>query len=70
MPDATATDSVIITDLTTSADAEAFRILNEDWIGRFFTLEVEDRKLLGDPVGQIVDPGAPPSSPASAPTDP
>lgn len=57
MPDATATDSVIITDLTTPADAKAFRVLNEDWIGRFFTLEDEDRKLLGDPVGQIVDPG-------------
>ncbi|GAA3339868.1 hypothetical protein GCM10017714_17310 [Curtobacterium pusillum] len=57
MPDAPATDSLIITDITTSADAEAFRVLNEAWISRFFTLEDEDRKLLGDPVGQIVEPG-------------
>lgn len=57
MPDATTAESVTIADIATAADAEAFRILNEDWIGRFFTLEDEDRKLLGDPVGQIVEPG-------------
>lgn len=63
MPDATTTDAftitdaLTITDIASTADAEAFRVLNEDWISRFFTLEDEDRKLLGDPVGQIVEPG-------------
>ncbi|WIB78379.1 GNAT family N-acetyltransferase [Curtobacterium sp. MCPF17_002] len=57
MPDATTSDALTIDDLATAADADAFRILNEDWIGRFFTLEDEDRKLLGDPLGQIVEPG-------------
>lgn len=57
MPDATTTDAVTISDITTTADAEAFRLLNEAWISRFFTLEDEDRKLLGDPIGQIVEPG-------------
>ncbi|WIB61105.1 GNAT family N-acetyltransferase [Curtobacterium sp. MCLR17_007] len=54
MPD---TASVTIADLASPADAEAFRTLNEAWISRFFTLEDEDRKLLGDPVGQIIEPG-------------
>ncbi|MBT2501436.1 GNAT family N-acetyltransferase [Curtobacterium sp. ISL-83] len=55
MPDVMPT--LLITDIATTADAEAFRLLNEAWITRFFTLEDEDRKLLGDPVGQIVEPG-------------
>lgn len=69
MPDATSTDtrpatdpasasaSVSIDDIATAADAEAFRVLNEEWIARFFTIEDEDRKFLGDPFGQIVQPG-------------
>jgi predicted N-acetyltransferase YhbS len=57
MPDATTTEPVIIADIASAADAEAFRVLNEEWIGRFFTLEDEDRKLLGDPFGQIIEPG-------------
>lgn len=57
MPDATTADALTITDIASTADAEAFRVLNEAWISRFFTLEDEDRKLLGDPVGQIVEPG-------------
>ena len=62
MPDATTTDSpatavITIADIATPADADAFRTLNEAWIGTFFTLEDEDRKLLGDPFGQIVEPG-------------
>ncbi len=57
MPDTAITDTLVITDLATPAEADAFRTLNEAWIGRFFTLEDEDRKLLGDPVGQIVEPG-------------
>jgi len=57
MPDTASTDALTIVDIATPADAEAFRVLNEEWISRFFTLEDEDRKLLGDPVGQIVEPG-------------
>jgi putative acetyltransferase len=38
-------------------DAEAFRRLNEEWIDRYFRLEEKDRKMLGDPQGQILDPG-------------
>jgi putative acetyltransferase len=57
MPEATTAPTVTIEDLATPADALAFRTLNEAWISRFFTLEDEDRKLLGDPVGQIVQPG-------------
>lgn len=57
MPDATTADALTITDIASTADAEAFRLLNEAWISRFFTLEDEDRKLLGDPLGQIVEPG-------------
>lgn len=54
MPD---TVSVIIDDLRTPADAEAFRTLNEAWITRFFTLEDADRAILGDPAGRIIEPG-------------
>jgi len=53
----TDTTTVTIDDLATPADADAFRALNEAWISRFFRLEEEDRKLLGDPVGHIVEPG-------------
>lgn len=54
MPD---TASVVIDDLTTPADALAFRTLNEAWITRFFALEDADRAILGDPVGRVVEPG-------------
>ncbi|MCY1694478.1 GNAT family N-acetyltransferase [Curtobacterium sp. SL109] len=54
MPD---TASVIIDDLRTPADADAFRTLNEAWITRFFTLEDADRAILGDPAGCIIEPG-------------
>lgn len=49
--------TVTIADLATPADAVAFRTLNEAWITRFFTLEDEDRRYLGDPVGHVVEPG-------------
>lgn len=55
MPDATHT--LTIAELSSPADAEAFRTLNEAWIERYFTLEDEDRAILGDPVGRIVEPG-------------
>ncbi|MET0275025.1 MAG: GNAT family N-acetyltransferase [Phenylobacterium sp.] len=37
--------------------AEAFRVLNEAWIGKLFTLEPKDREVLGDPQGQIIAKG-------------
>jgi len=55
MPEATHT--VTITDMASPADALAFRLLNEAWITRFFTLEDEDRRFLADPVGRVVEPG-------------
>ena len=39
------------------ADALAFRQLNEEWITRYFVIEDDDRRVLGDPTGQILDPG-------------
>ena len=38
-------------------DEAAFYALNEAWIERFFRMEAKDRKMLGDPAGQILDPG-------------
>jgi len=37
--------------------ADAFRALNEAWIGKHFALEPSDNKVLGDPQGQILAPG-------------
>ncbi len=65
MPDATHT--LTIAELSSPADAEAFRTLNEAWIERYFTLEDEDRAILGDPVGRIVEPAGRCSSHASTP---
>jgi ribosomal protein S18 acetylase RimI-like enzyme len=39
------------------AHAEAFRTLNEAWIGKHFALEPKDREVLGDPQGQILAKG-------------
>ncbi len=39
------------------ADATAFRQLNEEWIQRYFVIEDDDRRVLGDPAGQILTPG-------------
>ncbi len=55
MPDTTPT--LTIAELSSPADADAFRTLNEAWIERYFALEDEDRAILGDPVGRIVAPG-------------
>jgi ribosomal protein S18 acetylase RimI-like enzyme len=46
-----------ISPLATASDATAFRTINEEWISRLFTLTDEDRRLLGDPVGQIISGG-------------
>ncbi|HEX3364028.1 GNAT family N-acetyltransferase [Phenylobacterium sp.] len=37
--------------------AEAFRILNEAWISKYFAIEAKDREVLGDPQRKIVDAG-------------
>ena len=37
--------------------AEAFRVLNEAWISKYFTLEPKDREVLGDPQGKIIAKG-------------
>lgn len=40
--------------MRTAADAEAFRLLNEEWITKWFALEKKDRHTLSDPEGTIV----------------
>ncbi|WP_374471503.1 GNAT family N-acetyltransferase [Phenylobacterium sp.] len=37
--------------------AQAFRLLNEAWISKHFTLEPKDREVLEDPQGKILDKG-------------
>ena len=43
--------------LGSGADATAFRELNEEWIKHYFVIEDDDRRVLRDPVGQILEPG-------------
>jgi putative acetyltransferase len=37
--------------------ADAFRVLNEAWIRKYFTLEPKDIEVLGDPQGQVLAKG-------------
>jgi putative acetyltransferase len=37
--------------------ADAWKSLNEAWIGSLFEIEAADRKVLDDPQGQVIDPG-------------
>lgn len=37
--------------------AEAFRVLNEAWISKYFVLEPKDREVLSDPQRKIIDKG-------------
>ena len=46
-----------VSSLETAADRIAFREINEEWISRLFALTDEDRTVLADPMGQIVQPG-------------
>jgi putative acetyltransferase len=57
MPNTETTTEVVIDEMSSPADAAAFQRLNERWITTFFTLEDEDRRLLGDPERHIVRPG-------------
>jgi len=47
----------IVSSIASRSDADAFRALNEEWITRLFTLQEEDRAVLGDPFGHVVDLG-------------
>ncbi|MGW1157338.1 GNAT family N-acetyltransferase [Streptomyces sp. NPDC002519] len=47
----------VVSSIASPDDADAFRALNEEWISRLFTLQEEDRAVLGDPFGRIVGPG-------------
>lgn len=49
--------SFVIREAKLGDDVSAFRTLNEEWIVRFFSLEEEDRKLLGDPENTILRRG-------------
>jgi GNAT superfamily N-acetyltransferase len=40
-----------------AGDEAAFRELNEAWIAKYFGVEKEDRVVLDDPVGHIIEPG-------------
>ena len=40
-----------------SSDEDAFRVLNEEWIREYFTLESKDIEALSDPRGAILDRG-------------
>ena len=40
-----------------AGDEAAFRDLNEAWIAKYFRIEDADRKVLGDPVRNILQPG-------------
>jgi putative acetyltransferase len=40
-----------------SEDSLAFRLLNEAWISKYFSLEEEDRVVLGNPGKSILKPG-------------
>jgi putative acetyltransferase len=38
-------------------DEESFRILNEEWINRYFRIEAKEVDVLADPKGTILDSG-------------
>jgi putative acetyltransferase len=54
---ATAPSPLRVASMSSPAEALAFRTLNEEWITEIFTLVEADRVILGDPVGQIIEPG-------------
>ena len=50
-------DKVEIRPLKIGQDSSAFRVLNEEWISRYFVLEKKDRETLGDPENTILRQG-------------
>lgn len=53
----TSGDAIVIRPLAIGEDGTAFRMLNEEWISRYFVLEAKDRETLGDPEGTILRRG-------------
>ncbi len=49
--------AIEIRELQPNEDATAFRILNEEWITRHFTMEKKDREILDDPETAILQQG-------------
>ena len=47
----------VIRAFASTADAEAFRTLNREWIAHYFVIEEEDERQLSDPVRAYLDPG-------------
>lgn len=47
----------VVSSIASQSDADAFSALNGEWISRLFTLQEQDRAVLGDPFGRIVGPG-------------
>ena len=43
--------------LASSEDAQAFQMLNEEWISRYFVLEAKERELLENPEREILGKG-------------
>ena len=56
-PPGTVAGPIIDIRLFQEGDGPAFRVLNEEWIARYFSIEEKDRAVLHDPVGQILEPG-------------
>src|ERR1700722_13009621 len=50
-------DGIEIRPLRIGEDGTAFRLLNEEWISRYFVLEPKDHETLGDPENTILRKG-------------
>jgi putative acetyltransferase len=50
-------DEVTICSSESGDDMTAFRVLNEEWITKFFAMEAKDREVLNDPDGKILAKG-------------
>jgi putative acetyltransferase len=50
-------NEIEIRPLEIGQDSSAFRVLNEEWISRYFVLEKKDRETLGDPENTILRKG-------------
>ncbi len=57
LPEEVAPDEIVFRPLEIGEDGTAFRVLNEEWISRYFVLEAKDRETLGDPEGTILRKG-------------
>lgn len=45
---------LVLRQIASQSDADAFRTLNEEWISRWFRLEEKDIATLSDPAGKII----------------